>query len=198
MENNRAVFVDRDGVINELLYFPEHGRIDTPLKPSQFKLLPGVAEAIMKFQKMGYKVIVVSNQPGVAKKNYNIKIFDQIRKKMHSNLAKFGVKLDDELYCMHHPYSKLQKYRKKCFCRKPKPGLILMAAKKYNIDLNCSFMIGDGLTDTEAGQAAGCRTILVAHMSSLLSKMMQQKNLYPDFVVSSLLEASKIVEKETL
>lgn len=147
---------------------------------------------------MGYKVIVVSNQPGVAKKNFSIKIFDQIRKKMHSDLAKFSVKLDDEFYCMHHPYAKLQKYRKKCFCRKPKPGLILMAAKKHNIDLNRSFMIGDGLTDAEAGQAAGCRTILVAHMSSLLSKMIQQKNLYPDFVASSLLEASKIIEKETL
>jgi D-glycero-D-manno-heptose 1,7-bisphosphate phosphatase len=193
---NKAIFLDRDGVINELIYYEDMGIVDSPFTPEQFKLIPNVEKAIKKFQKLGFKTIIVSNQPGVAKNNFAIETFEKIRGKMKKELKKKDVVIDSEYYCFHHPDGKISKYRKICKCRKPKPGMLFTAAKEHNIDLLKSWMIGDGITDIQAGKAAGCKTILIGRMKCDLCKIMEHEGVNPDFIAPNLFKASLIIEKE--
>ncbi len=187
----KAVFLDRDGVINELIYYEEHGIIDSPFTAEQFRLLPGVGEAIKKLREVGYKLVLVSNQPGVAKGHMSEETFDKIRGKMKEELAKETAFLDGECYCLHHPEAKIDKLKANCECRKPKPGMLLQAAQDMDIDLSQSWMIGDGLTDIKAGKDAGCRTILLGRMKCELCHLMDEQDARPDAVWSNLLEAAE-------
>ncbi len=108
---NRAVLLDRDGVINEIVYFPEFGILDSPLNAKQFRLLPGVAEAIQVFNRLGLKVIVVSNQPAMAKGKMTAEAFEKVRQKMQNLLEAKGAHVDGEYYCFHHPKAKKAEYR---------------------------------------------------------------------------------------
>lgn len=189
MPSARAVFLDRDGVMNALLYLAEHGRVDTPLTPEQLRLLPGVAASIRALQTEGFRVMVVSNQPGIAKGQLTPEAFGRLRERLHRLLAQEGVHLDGEYYCLHHPAAVRRPYRTSCDCRKPHPGLILRALKEGGFRAESSFMVGDGLVDVAAGQAAGCRTVLIGHLSSLLSQLMERKRLYPSYLAESLHEA---------
>jgi len=193
---NKAVFLDRDGVINEVIYHKEMGIIDSPFTVEQFKLLPKVAEAINTFQNLGFKVIVVSNQPGLAKDNFSTSVFEQIREKMRNELKKDGATVDAEYYCLHHPYGKIKKYTKVCDCRKPKPGMLTKAAEEHNIDLSESWMIGDGITDMQAGQNAGCKTILIGRMKCDLCKLMEDEKVKPDYIKPNLYKASLIIKNK--
>ena len=193
---NRAVFLDRDGVINEIAYFPELGLLDSPLNVKQFKLLPKVAEAIMILNRLDLKVLVVSNQPAMAKGKMTIKAFEEIRLKMKGELGKKGTHLDGEYYCFHHPSAKVAKYRASCDCRKPRPGLFLEAAKDFGLDLKKCYVVGDSLTDVKAGKAAGCRTILIGSLKCDLCRLMEAQGVKPDHIVADLLGASKTIEKE--
>jgi D-glycero-D-manno-heptose 1,7-bisphosphate phosphatase len=192
----RAVLLDRDGVINEIVYFQDFGVLDSPLNPRQFKLLPGVTKAIRTFNHLGLKVIVVSNQPSIAKGKMTEEIFERVRLKMRRELEKRGARIDAEYYCFHHPLAKNAKYRVNCDCRKPKPGLILRAAKDFRLDLSKCYVVGDVLTDIKAGRTVGCRTFLIGNLKCDLCRLMEDEGVKPDFIVSSLLHASKIIEKE--
>lgn len=187
--NKKAVFLDRDGVINELIYFAEHGRVETPLRPEQFRLIPGVVKGIKTLRHSGFRVVIVSNQPGLAKGQFSQVMFDRLRKKTRHLLEKEGVTIDGEYYCLHHPHAVRKKYRKACNCRKPHPGLLLQAAADGAFDMKSSFMVGDGLVDIEAGRKAGCQTVLIAHLSSLLTKVMQRKRQFPDYLAETFEEA---------
>lgn len=189
----KAVFLDRDGVINELIYYPEHGIIESPFTAEQFRLLPGVGEAIKKFQEMGYKVVLVSNQPGIAKGHMSEEIFQEIRRKMKEELAIQGAFLDGEYYCFHHPEARVDRLKVNCQCRKPKPGLLLRAARDLDIDLSQSWMIGDGLSDVKTGKRAGCGTILLGRMKCELCHLMDEEDAKPDAVCSDLLEATRMI-----
>lgn len=192
----RAVFLDRDGVINEIVYFPELGLLDSPLNPKQFKLLPNAARGIKLLNSLGLKVIIASNQPAIAKGKTTRELFEKIREKMIRELKKSGARIDAEYYCFHHPAAKYAEYRVKCRCRKPKPGLLLKAAKERGIDLSKSFLVGDSVTDIAAGKAAGCKTILIGYLKSDLSRLIEEKNTKPNHIAPSLLEAAKIIKKE--
>ena len=193
LENKKAVFLDRDGVINELIYHQEQGIIDSPFTVEQLRLLPGVGEAIKKLHDMGYKVILVSNQPGIAKGYLCQETFSKIRGRMKEELAKGGALLDGEYYCFHHPEAKAERLKANCECRKPKPGLLLQAAKDMGIDLAQSWMIGDGLTDIKAGKSAGTRTILLGRMKCELCRLMDEKDTRPDAIAPNLKEAAKFI-----
>ena len=188
--------MDRDGVINEVAYFPELGLLDSPLNPDQFRLLPDVPEAIRTLNSLGLKVIVVSNQPAIAKGKMTMELFERIRTKMRVELLKHGAYIDGEYYCLHHPEAKLAEYRVNCDCRKPKPGLILKAAKDFSLELSECYVVGDSLTDVEAGKNAGCRSILIGKMKCDLCRLMDENDCRPAHIVPSLLHASKIIEKE--
>lgn len=190
-----AIFLDRDGVINPLVYYEDLGTIDSPFSSRQFVLYPGVSKAIALIHKMKKKAIIISNQPGMAKGFYSKKSFDSVNDKMRF-LLKGNSFLDGVYYCLHHPEAKIRKYRKVCRCRKPSAGLILKAALDHNIELERSYMIGDGLTDIEAGKKAGCRTILIGRKKCDMCKLLFQKRLKPNIIVESLLEAVKEIMKE--
>ena len=190
----KAVFLDRDGVVNPLIYYEDHGIIDSPFVPGQFRLNEGVPEAIRRFHDLGFKVILISNQPGFAKGNFSRKTFEAVRQKMNDELASAGVALDGEYYCLHHPEATVPEYRTACGCRKPEPGLLLQAAAEHNLDLAECWMVGDGLTDVQAGKQAGCRTVLLARMKCDLCQYMEEMDARPDTVLSTLCEAVDFIK----
>ena len=192
----RGVILDRDGVINELVYFPEVGVIDSPLNPDQFRLLPDVARAVRTLNELGFKVVVVSNQPGIAKGKMTEELFEQIRSKMKKELEKEGAHLDAEYYCLHHPDAIKKEYRVNCDCRKPKTGLFLRASSELGLDPSRSFSIGDSLMDIKAGKAAGYKTILIGSMKCDLCRLMDQEDARPDFIVGSLIKAVDIIRRK--
>jgi len=192
----RGVILDRDGVINELVYFPEVGVIDSPLNPDQFRLLPDVARAVRTLNELGFKVVVVSNQPGIAKGKMTGELFEQIRSKMKKELEKEGAHLDAEYYCLHHPDAIKKEYRVNCDCRKPKTGLFLRASSELGLDPSRSFSIGDSLMDVKAGKAAGYTTILIGSMKCDLCRLMDQEDARPEFIVGSLIKAVDIIRRK--
>lgn len=192
---NKAAFLDRDGVINPLVYFKEEGSFDSPFSAKQFKFLPNVIKAVKLLNSLKYKVIVISNQPGIAKKKYDLRELNKINIKMLNILKKEHAVIDAVYYCLHHPEAINRKYKKKCKCRKPHPGLILRAAKKYNINLKKSFMIGDNISDIKAGNAAGCKTVFIGAYKCDHCRMFYKERVYPDFVASDLFQAAKIILK---
>jgi len=190
----RAVFLDRDGIINELVYYPEHGVVDSPFTLEQFRLTPFAVAAVNRFHELGFKVILISNQPGMAKGHFDETTFEAISAKMRDSLRKGGAYLDGEYYCFHHPNGIREPYSIVCDCRKPKPGSILRAAKDHNINLVESFFVGDGITDVKAGHDAGCRAVLVASSNGLLLQLLAEQASKPDFLVRTLEEAVKAIE----
>lgn len=149
----KAIFLDRDGVINK--------EVDLLHEVEKLELIEGVAEAVRLINKMGYLTIVITNQPVIARNLCSIEVLQNIHKKMETLLGEKGAYLDGIYYCPHHPdkgYPEERvEYKIACDCRKPKPGMILSAAKDFNIDLPNSYLIGDRLTDIEAGTNAGLK-----------------------------------------
>ncbi len=192
---NRAVLLDRDGIIDEMVYYPDPGIVDSPFTAKQFVLTPGIGSALRTMKAAGYKLVLVSNQPGIAKKHMSMADFRKVQAKMRRLLAAEGVELDAEYYCFHHPQARVAAYRADCACRKPKPGMLLDAARDLGLDLRRSVMIGDGLYDVLAGRSAGCRTILVANLNGTLGAKMDELGAHPDFVARGVAEAADIVKK---
>jgi len=189
----RAVFLDRDGVINPYISHPEFGTVDSPARASDFSLCPGVGEAINRLNRLGLLVVVVSNQPGIAKRKFTLSHLNAITTKMSASVRSMGGKIDAVYYCRHHPDSLLPFYRKVCECRKPKPGLLLMAASDCNIDITGSYTVGDGVTDILAGAAVGTTTILVSARKCYVCDELARHSAKPDFIVRDLGEASEVI-----
>ena len=153
----RAIFLDRDGVINKYVGFL------TDIE--QFELNDGVTEAIKKINDNGYLAIVVTNQPVIARGEVTFEELEQIHYKMETLLGLDGAYVDATYYCPHHPHKgyegEVPELKIECECRKPKPGMLIQASKDFNIDLSTTFMIGDGENDMQAGINAGCATIFI-------------------------------------
>ena len=160
---NRAVFLDRDGVINRLVHRSQDtgDEWDSPYLLSEIEMIEGVGEAIQKINGLGFLAIIVSNQPGVAKGKCDLDFLDKATDFIRSTLLQQNAFIDDVYYCLHHPDAVNEAYRVICECRKPKPGLLFQAAQDHEIDLSRSYMIGDRITDIFAAEAAGCEAILV-------------------------------------
>jgi D-sedoheptulose 7-phosphate isomerase len=188
-----AVFLDRDGVINRYAYNAELGTVDTPATPDEFELLPGADEAIAALNRLDLPVIVVSNQPGIAKGRMSPKLLDAINEKMRARLACAGARLDALLYCRHHPDAVIADYRADCDCRKPKPGLLLRAALERNLDLRESYFIGDDVSDVLAGRAAGVTTILLSPHRCTVCEEFSSRGAVPDLLVRDLGHAASAI-----
>jgi len=186
MRLSKAVFLDRDGVLNDLEYNAQEGRIGSPLSAKQLRIFPYAGESVRRIRELGYKAILVSNQPGVAKRQLTYREFEKMNGMIREELARHGGSLDGEYYCLHHPHALVKKYRLDCDCRKPKPGLLLRAAKENRVDLAGSFFVGDALVDVKAGRAAGCKTVFLGHITAFLSEMIDREEARPDFVLPSL------------
>ena len=154
---NKAFFLDRDGTINKYVGFLRN--ID------DFELIEGVSEVIKEINQSGYLAIVVTNQPVIARGEVTWDELNEIHKKMATLLGKDGAYVDAIYICPHHPDKGFEgerpEYKFDCDCRKPKPGLLLQAARDFNIDLSQSIMIGDSNSDVEAGESAGCKSVLI-------------------------------------
>lgn len=153
----KAIFLDRDGTINKYVGFLRN--ID------EFELIDGVAEVIKCINESAYLCIVVTNQPVIARGEVKVDELDLIHNKMEALLGKQGAYIDGLYYCPHHPHKgyegEIPELKFDCDCRKPKPGMLIQAAKDFNIDLGLSWMIGDGENDVKAGINAGCHTALI-------------------------------------
>jgi D-glycero-D-manno-heptose 1,7-bisphosphate phosphatase len=155
----RAVFLDRDGVINEMV--PSIEGPDSPRSVDEFKLLPGAAAAVRGLNELGLPAVVVSNQPGVGKGKFPVANLEAMTERMREALHDDQAVLQGIYYCMHHPHAVVAGYRTLCECRKPKPGLLVQAAKDMNLDLIGSYMVGDQRRDMIAGKSVGCTTFLI-------------------------------------
>jgi D-glycero-D-manno-heptose 1,7-bisphosphate phosphatase len=161
-----AVFVDRDGVINELVADPVSGRPESPLRVQDVALMPGAAAALARLAEHGWRLVGVSNQPGAAKGVIGLDQLHGIQGRVLELLAAEGVRFDDFRLCLHHPDAVVPELSCPCDCRKPAPGMLLAAAAHLGIDLPSSWMVGDTDGDVLAGRAAGCSTVLVTHPGS--------------------------------
>lgn len=194
--SSAAVFLDRDGVINPLIYHQDHGIVDSPFTLAQFTVLPRVPKAIRLLNDLGLPVVVVSNQPGIAKRHFNLQMLRKFDRKLHTVLQAHGARIDATYYCLHHPDAAMGKYRRRCSCRKPKPGMLQRAARDLNLSLSESYMVGDGLTDIEAGYRAGCRTIFVGRWKCEHCQFIHPTSLRPNFVVKDLWEAVQTIKAD--
>jgi D-glycero-D-manno-heptose 1,7-bisphosphate phosphatase len=148
-----AVFLDRDGTVNEQMGYINH--------IERFHLLPDAARAIKLLNDNNIPVIVVSNQSGLARGYFPEELLEEVNAKMDKLLAEEGARIDGLYFCPHHPEAKEEKFRQTCNCRKPKIGMLLQAADELKLDLAKSFMVGDRWSDIKCAHKAGCTPILV-------------------------------------
>ena len=185
----RAAYLDRDGVINAMV--ENAAGIDSPQRPEEFQLLPGAARAIRRLNQLGLAVIVVSNQPGIAKGKSSPALLAATTDLLHAGLAAEGAIVDAVYYCLHHPDAVVPEYRTTCECRKPRPGLLLAAAAEHDLDLGRSWMVGDQGRDIDAGHSAGVETIMVG--SATMTR--RSGSARPDHFGRDLAEAVEVIER---
>lgn len=168
---HKTVFFDRDGVINKVLF--NNGKPFSPRTFTDFELIPGIGIVLNSLKKFGFLNIVITNQPDIARGLLKQQDLDKMHAIIREQLA-----IDDIIVCPHDDADD-------CYCRKPKPGMILSAAKVWDIDLSNSFVIGDSKKDIEAGKGAGCKTILI--------DAVYNKDVKADFRVSDIYSAAEVI-----
>jgi D-glycero-D-manno-heptose 1,7-bisphosphate phosphatase len=174
------ILLDRDGVLNRLVVDPEQGTVDSPLHPSQVQLLPGVAEALGKLTTAGYGLAVVTNQPAWAKGKTTRDNLEAVHNTVLAEATRRGGRILCSHLCLHRAEDG-------CDCRKPKPGLLRQAfAGNPDFDPRQSWMVGDGITDVQAGVALGLRTAFLGPRKCDACKIMEQADLHPTLWVSDL------------
>lgn len=179
VREQKAVFLDRDGTLNKYIGFLT--------RPEQLQLLEGAAEAVKKINESGYLAVVVTNQPVIARGECSLEELEEIHKQLETELGNRGAYVDDIFFCPHHPDKGFEgerpEYKIDCECRKPKPGMLRMAARKYHIDLKNSYMVGDSMRDVQAGLAAGCRSVYVGKESDFRrNETARDVEIYPDLL----------------
>jgi D-glycero-D-manno-heptose 1,7-bisphosphate phosphatase len=186
----RAAFVDRDGTINELVPDPHTGRPESPLRPADVRLIAGAASALRELAAAGWRLVGVSNQPAAAKRMVSAQQLAAVQARVLELLDAEHVHFDDFRICPHHPEGVVPELTRQCECRKPRPGMLIDAARALDIDLTRSWMIGDTDADVLAGQAAGCHTVLLAHAPSSHKRSGEAT---PDLVVGDLGRAAQLL-----
>lgn len=186
---NKLLFLDKDGtLIENVPYNTDPGRI---------KLCAGVPEALRLLRQHGFKLVVVTNQAGVAHGYFKEEALTGVRQALEHLLLKHGVTLDDFYYCPHHAGGTVSRYAMQCTCRKPMPGMLIQGAVRHQADLASSWMIGDILNDVEAGNRAGCRTILIDNGNETCWDCSSAKRV-PTFIAKNMLEAASLITGSSL
>lgn len=184
-----AVFLDRDGTINEEMGYINH--------PERFIIFPYVAESIKIFNELGLKVIIVTNQSGVARGYFDESLVKELHKRLKNEMADKGAKIDEIYYCPHHPKEGQEQYKLDCNCRKPKPGMILKAQKDFEIDLNKSFMIGDRYKDILFAKNLNIKSgyVLTGYGRGEYKFDKDKWEYQPDFLGENLLDIAHQIKK---
>ena len=190
--SSAAVFLDRDGVLIE--------DIDLLTRVDQLRVLPGVPQALKMLAEAGFQLVVASNQPVVARGLVTEVEVQAVHEHLEKLLIQAGASpFAGWYFCPHHPNATLPAYRQACDCRKPKPGLLLRAARELGLDLSASFMVGDRITDIIAGARAGCRTVLVQtgkHLEPpITTSEPLDKSIEPDYTCADLRAAAQWILK---
>lgn len=179
---NKAVFIDRDGTINVDVHYLN--------EPDRFEMYPGIGEGVKKLKDSGFKIIVITNQSGIARGYFTEKQLSKIHERMKKEFLKFNVTLNGIYYCPHHPEDS-------CNCRKPNIGLFEKAIKEHNIDVKKSFMLGDKILDIGAGKKISVRTVLIPE-PHIREQFLSKKNDWeynPDYVANDFMDAVEWVLK---
>lgn len=178
-----AIFLDKDGTLIE----------DIPynVDPASIRLMPRADLGLRRLYQAGYSFIIISNQSGVARGYFEEQALEGVRLRLQELLGQAGISLAGFYYCPHHPEGKIAHYAVKCKCRKPLPGLVFTAAQDLGIDLRCSWFIGNTLTDVEAGQRAGCRTILLDRGQQTKQNTLSSPT--PDYHAADLAESAELI-----
>jgi D-glycero-D-manno-heptose 1,7-bisphosphate phosphatase len=180
----RALFLDRDGTLIHPFHYPT--------RPEQMLLYEGLGPALQRLQDMGFLLILITNQSGLARGYFTRADLERMHDALCHKLAQLGVRLDDIYYCPHHPDGVVAELARECECRKPRPGLLLQAARKLSIDLSQSWCVGDILDDIEAGRRAGCRTVLVDLSTEQPPRLALRQ---PDFIARDTCHALRIIQE---
>lgn len=184
-----AVFLDRDGTINE--------EVDFVRTPGQLMLIPGAAAAVRRLNESGLLTCVISNQSGIARGFYTETDLVGIHRKLERDLGAGGGRLDRIYYCPHHPTKGIPPYDIVCECRKPAPGMLLRGARELDIDLSRSFVVGDRDVDIQVGRAVGARAILVlTGYGERTREEIAGTDIVPDHVAADLSEAVAHILRE--
>lgn len=181
----RAVFLDKDGTL-----IPD---IPYNTDPNLITLSENSVEGLKRLQHEGYVLVVISNQSGVARGYFKEEALAEVKSRIEFLFEKQGIYLDDFFYCPHHAEGNTEGYKMDCNCRKPKPGMIQEAAEKLNIDLSESWMIGDILNDVEAGNRAGCKTVLIDNGNE--TEWIKGEFRTPSFIAKNINEAENYILK---
>lgn len=190
---NQAVFLDRDGVINPLVYNLLTKEYESPHDPTDFSIYPYVDRALKKIANAGYYLFLVSNQPSYAKGKTTLENIQQIQSLLEIYLSEHEIVFADFYYCYHHPNGVIPAYTCKCQCRKPGTKFIERAEQNYNLDLKSSWFVGDQDTDAQCGKAKNMRSILIRNKHSA-SKRTENAS---DYVVKDLEAAAEIICADT-
>lgn len=182
-EKRKAIFLDKDGTL-----IPD---VPYNVNPDLITLQPGVIEGLQLLKDNGYIFIVISNQAGVARGYFKYEKLGNVKDKLNLLLNKEGIQIEGYYFCPHHPLGKVPEYAFACRCRKPEPGMILQAAKDLEIDRDKSWMIGDILNDVEAGNRAGCKTVLLDIGNE--TEWIEGTFRTPTFAASSFLQAARFI-----
>jgi len=183
--SNKAVFLDRDNtVIEDPGYLADPGAV---------KLLPGVELAIKSLTQAGYKIVIVTNQSGVARGLLTVETLEKIHAEMQRQLAERGAHVDAIQYCPYHPEGTVEEFAQDSELRKPKPGMLLKAAASLDVDLAQSWMVGDSGRDIEAGQRAGCRTVRIRLRSTHVPGEAEGEDVQADHTVRNLVDAARVI-----
>ena len=180
---NRALFLDRDGVLDDLVFYPSHGEWESPRHLRDLTMRENIAEPLQQASRAGWLLFVITNQPSYAKGKCSLEDLEEVHARVMQELSGAGVKITKDYVCFHHPESKLEGYGA-CECRKPKPFFLKEAAREFDIDLKRSWMVGDQDTDIVTGINAGTRTALLNYGRSA-DKRGKTK---PDLVCEDLAE----------
>ncbi len=194
----KALFLDRDGIINQLVK-DSYGILKSPGNRDSVRLMDGIVQIIRWANNKNIPTIEITNQPDVAKGTLTLEELDSIEEQIHCLLKSEGAHIDYSYRCLHHINADIPMYKKICSCRKPEPGMLLQASKDHSIDLSKSFFLGDNLTDIEAGYTAGCKTILFPynkHPNDTPERLKKNKAYCSTKIINSLNEVVPFLSSE--
>ena len=180
----KAVFLDRDGVINANVFYADTGEVEAPRTADDFIILPGVLETMKQLQDAGYLLFLVSNQPNQAKRKATAADHDAIQARLVAALAAAGIRIEEFFYCFHHPRGVEPSLSGPCDCRKPSPYFLNRARDAHDLDMTQSWMVGDRDTDIACGKAAGVRTVSIAD---------DARDMGADHAAASLAQAGGVI-----
>jgi D-glycero-D-manno-heptose 1,7-bisphosphate phosphatase len=179
MQKRKAVFLDRDGTINVNAHYVNH--------PRQVELLPNATDGLRLLQSLGFLLVVVSNQSGIARGYFTTKDLKKVNNRLTDLLAKKGIKIDGIYCCPYHKHGKIPRYTRDSDCRKPRPGMLKQAAKDFNIDISSSYMVGDMAADIELAKNAGCRAMVyVGDKTELKKTKIKPQQRTPDLLAAAV------------